>query len=81
MEELVRIRVKRGLTQNELSKLSGVNQQTISRYEKGQRVPDSNNLKKLALALKCSADDLLGITEQVKKFKNIQKNIVSDILR
>ena len=80
MIDLKRIRKEKKLTQQELSQLSGVPQQTISRYEKGSRNADSENLKKLALALKVSADDLLGITEQVREFQRIQSKLVSELI-
>lgn len=81
MIDLKRIRKEKKLTQQDLSQLSGVPQQTISRYEKGSRNADSENLKKLALALEVSADDLLGITEQVKEFKKIQSELASELLK
>ncbi|MBN2619355.1 MAG: helix-turn-helix transcriptional regulator [Spirochaetales bacterium] len=81
MIDLKRIRKEKKLTQQELSQLSGVPQQSISRYEKGSRNADSENLKKLALALRVSADDLLGITEEVKNFKRIQENLSIELTK
>ena len=79
MKELIEIRKKRGLSQLDLSILTDIPQPTISRYEKGLRSPDSGNLRKIALALKCSSDDLLGITEEVKKFKTLQSELINKI--
>lgn len=79
MTKLEEIRKLRGLTQQELAKLSEITQQSISKYERGIRSPESESLKKLALALRVSADDLLGITEEVKKFKIIQEKLLKDI--
>ena len=81
MKELFELRQFRSMTQVDLSKKSGVSQQSISCYENGSRIPDSNKLRKLALALEVSADDLLGITEEVKKFKAIQKEIAINIIK
>lgn len=39
---------KIGCTAKELSELSGLSQTVISRYKNGQRVPDANNIEKLA---------------------------------
>ncbi|PGF05096.1 helix-turn-helix domain-containing protein [Bacillus toyonensis] len=41
-------RVKRGLSQRELSKLSGVAQKTISRIESGEDIPSIETIVKLA---------------------------------
>lgn len=80
MKKLQEIRKLKGLTQQDLAKLSGITQQSISKYERGIRSPESESLKKLALALEVSADDLLGITEEVKKFKEIQKMLAFNLL-
>ena len=53
-------RVKRGLNQRELSEKSGVPQPMISDIESGNvRAPRVDTLHKLALALKCTIDDLI----------------------
>lgn len=44
-------RRKLGLTQTELSKLTGISQSTISDYEKGNIIPSISNIKKIAKAL------------------------------
>jgi transcriptional regulator with XRE-family HTH domain len=44
-------RKKLGLTQTELSKLTGISQSTISDYEKGNIIPSISNIKKIAKAL------------------------------
>lgn len=59
---LKRIRLEAGLTQNELSKLSGISMRSIQQYE--QRQKDINNAKAetliiLARALYCDAEDLI----------------------
>ena len=53
-------RVKRGLTQTELSKRSSVPQPMISEIESGvAQYPQINTLYKLAVALRCSVDDFI----------------------
>ena len=47
------------LTQKRLGEMIGVNANTINQYETGARKPDIVKLKKLAVALNCTADDLL----------------------
>ena len=57
---LRRMREKRRMTQAELSALSGVSQQAISKIESGERPnPGAFTLYKLARALKCTVDDLI----------------------
>ena len=54
------IRETRGLTQSELSKLSGVPQGVISYIESGKtRTPRIDTLQAVAKALGCSIEELL----------------------
>lgn len=58
-----RLRSKRAeadLSQETLAEKAGVNKDTIVKYEGGARVPGSDTLVKLAEALGCSPDYLLG---------------------
>lgn len=63
---LKRLRSEAGISQSQLSELSGVNLQMIQKYEQG--VKDINKaqgdtLYKLAQALNCNVEDLLNIEE------------------
>ena len=53
-------RVSHGLTQTELSKLSGICQSAISEYECGIRIPCILNLWSIADALGVGIDMLVG---------------------
>jgi transcriptional regulator with XRE-family HTH domain len=54
------LRADKGLSQSELSRISGVKQGVISDIESGQTLaPRLDTAKKLADALGCSVDDLL----------------------
>ena len=69
MIKLKEIREKRGLSQAELSRLSGVNASTIGMLEAGAReYPRLDTAQKLANALRCRLDDLL--TSDEKKEEN-----------
>lgn len=57
-KNLVEYRKKAKLTQPELASKSGVSQQSISVYEKGERKPKYPTLSKLSKALNCHPDDL-----------------------
>lgn len=61
---LKEIRLNRGMTQEELAKVCGLEQSRISRYEAGDREPDLETLRKLAAALDCTLDELIGRGEE-----------------
>lgn len=49
----------RRLTQQDLSVLTGMTQSTISAFERGYRLPDTEQRQKLSAALDIPADDLV----------------------
>ncbi|MCQ4023319.1 MULTISPECIES: helix-turn-helix domain-containing protein [unclassified Ruminococcus] len=59
-ERLKAIREEKGLTQQELSKRSGVSLRTIQNYESGAYRPRFGIVDKLAEALEVSSPELLG---------------------
>jgi len=63
-QRMKELRKERGLTQDELSKLSGISFPTISRYENGQRdEPKLTILKTLANYFDVTIDYLVGDTD------------------
>jgi len=58
-ERLKLSRQKKGITQDQLGKLSEISQRVISKYEQGVVLPGADNLQKLIIALEVSADYLL----------------------
>ena len=57
---IVEIRKKRGLTQQQLGARVGVDKRVISKYEKGQTVPSVQMAQSIANALEVSLDYLVG---------------------
>ncbi len=57
---LVSLRLKRNLTQNDLAELIGVTRQEIVAWESGLDMPDLHNITFLAKALHVSIDHLVG---------------------
>ena len=57
---LKKIREERGLSQNKLGALAGVNQTTIARWESKEIAPSIDNVEDLANALNIPLPDLLG---------------------
>lgn len=53
-------RIRRGLSQGELSEILGLNEYAISHYERGACLPSLANLCKLADALNVPAGYLIG---------------------
>ena len=50
----------KGLTQNELAKLTGISAMSYHRYEKGDRVPDARTAIRIAKALGTTVEKLWG---------------------
>ena len=64
---LRRYREQKNIKQSELAEKIGANQKDISRWERGERVPGAENIKKIAETLNVSADKLLGIKLQEER--------------
>lgn len=69
-ENIRAIRKQRGLSQEELAIRLHVVRQTVSKWEKGLSVPDSDMLVKIAEVLEASIGDLLGQGMYNEKDKN-----------
>lgn len=54
------IRIKRGLTQKELSKLSGISESYIGDLERNEKIPSIVTICKLAKALKVDIKELFN---------------------
>ena len=67
---LKQIRKQNRLTQDEVSKNIGVSAQAVSKWEKGECLPDVLNLKQLAHLYKMSIDNLLEIDQGGNKMSN-----------
>ena len=59
INKLATIRKERGLSQEQLSALSGVHRVLISKYENGSVAPTVRNLQRLSDALKVPVDELI----------------------
>lgn len=60
MENILVWRQIRGLTQIQLGDKTGIDSNMISRYERGTATPSLENLKRLALGLGVTVDELLN---------------------
>ena len=68
---LVLARQIRKLNQEELARKSGLKPAAISHFETGARKPSFDNLKKLADALQVTGDYLLGRTDDMEGFADV----------
>ncbi len=66
-ENIKRIRLERGLTQEEVASHLGVSFQSVSKWERGEGYPDIELLPSLAIYYGKSIDELLGADEDEKK--------------
>lgn len=56
-QRLRRLMIRRDISQQELSRMTGIPQSTISNYLTGKFLPGFYNMDKIAKALKCSIDE------------------------
>ncbi|NLW89190.1 MAG: helix-turn-helix transcriptional regulator [Clostridiaceae bacterium] len=52
-------RRKANLTQKEVAEALGLDQTTVSRWERGRKLPRAERLPAIAILYRCSVDDLL----------------------
>jgi transcriptional regulator with XRE-family HTH domain len=57
------LREAKDLSQSELAELMGISQSALGNYERGDRVPDADLIKKFAQLFKVSSDYLLGLSD------------------
>lgn len=69
-ENIKTFRKERGLTQEELAIRLNVVRQTVSKWEKGQSVPDADLLQRIAEVLEVSVSQLLGEEKETEKNRN-----------
>lgn len=67
-KRLILARNKRGFSQSELAKISGLKPAAISHFETGNRKPSFDNLRLLSDSLNVTADYLLGRTDDPEGF-------------
>ena len=62
-DRLSAARTKRGVSQAELSRATGIGAKSLSFYEAGDTSPEVDNLQKICTALHVSADYLLDVAQ------------------
>lgn len=69
------IRLRKGISQSELSKITGYTQGYISFIEKGRRIPSYENLSVFAEALNCKVDDLTDGRSEILILEDLTKEL------
>lgn len=72
------LRTKKGLSQNKLGQLIGVNQTTIARWEDNNRVPTIDNAIDVANALNITLSDLLSKDLRIEENQTNEKKQFSE---
>lgn len=73
MNNIKRLRLERELSQVALRMKTGIEQTTISKYERGERIPTTDNLIILADFFNTSMDYLMGRTDVQKPYPKAKK--------
>lgn len=79
---LYELRKKTGLSQDELAEKIGVSRQTISKWERGEALPDTENLIALAKLYNVTLDDIVNYKEDdeaKEKIEVVEGEVVDDI--
>ena len=66
-ENMLQLRKMAGLTQEELAEKIGVSRQSLSKWEKGESIPDLENAASIAQALGASLDELVNYDQSKAK--------------
>lgn len=67
MNRITELRKKHGISQKKLGSIIGVAQNTVCNWEKENRQPDYNAVRKMAALFNVSIDYLLGVSPEEKK--------------
>ena len=68
-ERLIQLRKEHGFSQEELAAKLGVSRQAVSKWERGEASPDTDNLIALAKLYQISLDELLDHKVEPKEEK------------
>lgn len=72
-ERMVLLRKEKKLTQGQLAEELGVSRSYVAAWENGDRIPDLQNLKDMAVLCNVSGDYLLGFVEGRSETKSFER--------
>lgn len=76
-EKLKNLRIKHGLSQEKLAEQLMVSRQAVSKWEKGEALPDVENMIALAKLYNISLDELVGLSTDNQKNQNTPENSIN----
>lgn len=77
-DKLYQLRKDKGISQEELADKLGVSRQAISKWERGEALPDTDNLISIAKLYEVSLDELVGNTNIAQEVPTTQStNVVA----
>lgn len=77
-ERIRHLRKKRGLTIMDVEKATGIGHSTISRWERGESVPNSSEIYQILMDyFKVDMSYLMGVSEGVLRESEVIKDIVT----
>ena len=76
--KLKELRLSNGYSQEELAEKLTVTRQAVSKWERGEALPDTENLVALALLYKMSLDELVGYSADTEEESEFTTNEVSE---
>lgn len=77
-ERLKQLRNEKHMTQSDLGKLMNVSKASVSLYEKNERTPDQETLKRVAKYFDVSIDYLLGVSDK-RHYYSLTKKDYRDV--
>lgn len=64
MNSVKNLRIKKGMTQEVLASMLGLDKSTVTKWETGKAMPTADKLPELARILGCTIDDLFRTEEK-----------------
>jgi transcriptional regulator with XRE-family HTH domain len=77
---LRKARARRGLTQAEVAALLDIHPMVYSRMERGKMLPRAATLRKAAMALRTSTDELLGLSREARREKKKESPLLRRLM-
>lgn len=72
---IVKLRTKKGITQEVLAQTAGISQSYLSQIERGQKIPTIDSLQKISLALDIPFSILLFLLMDEDDIPNAKKDL------
>lgn len=81
-ERIARLRIQKGLSQNQLSQMLGVKRSVVSYYESGDRLPSFDVLMEMSRVFNVSTDYLLKgkDTERIISVSDLDENSIDVVM-